>query len=379
MNNAVFVNISHRRQSSEEKQAEKVLRLLLERAEGFSAWQISANPAKFDRAFDFLATGQTRGDGTIELWVEFHSDPRPSLFPYVNVEKEFQDGKVKTARARVFAAPYISERMAEICWNHGWSWFDLAGNCRLSIPGTPLYIERSGQPPVHERPPARANLGTPEASRVVRTVFGMAEGWGPAWTQRELQIPCYPKVSLGLINKVVNHLKDERFIERSKDGSWRLLDPAGLLAAWNKAYRFDRVRQRRLFTLAKRDAVDAALQGIEPIGGVHAVYAAFSAAEMLAPAVRQSRLWLIAAPFCVDQLVQALSAKEVESGDNLVLLVPQDEGPLFNAQRRPRGAACTSALQTYVDVAHLPGRGEEAAAAILEQVLKPTWKAKGLL
>jgi hypothetical protein len=134
-----------------------------------------------------------------------------------------------------------------------------------------------------------------------------------------------------------------------------------------------------LFTLAKRDAVDVALQGIEPIGGVHAAYAAFSAAEMLAPAVRQPRLWVMAAPFCADQLVQVLSAKEVESGDNLVLFVPPDEGPLFNAQQRPGGAACTSPLQTYVDVAHLSGRGEEAAAAILEQVLKPAWKAKGLL
>jgi len=39
---------------------------------------------------------------------------------------------------------------------------------------------------------------------------------------------------------------------------------------------------------------------------------------------------------------------------------------------------CTNAVQTYVDVWHCGGRGEEAAEALLEQRLKPEWKRKGL-
>ncbi len=361
-----------------ETQAGDVLLRLLECAKGFTGWQISHNPAQFDRAYDLLAEGHSDAGANIELWVEFKADPRPSLFPYVNIETDFESQKVKRARARVFAAPFIGPRMAEVCWDHGWGWFDLGGNCRIGVPGIGLYIERSGLPPVHNRPPLRANLGTPEAARVVRAVFSFAEK-GTSWTQRELQSSCRPDVSLGLVNKVVNYLKDERLVEPTDSGALRLRDPLGLLSAWREAYRFDKVRQVRLFTLAKREAIDAALRRIASKGEVKAAYAAFSAAEILAPAVRQPRQWLMVSPECAEEIVQHLDAKPADSGDNLVLLVPPDDGPFFDAQGRADLPICTSALQTYVDVAHLAGRGEEAAEAILEQVLKPAWKAKGLL
>ena len=40
--------------------------------------------------------------------------------------------------------------------------------------------------------------------------------------------------------------------------------------------------------------------------------------------------------------------------------------------------ACTNIVQTYVDLYHCGGRGEEAAEALLEQKLKPEWKRRGL-
>lgn len=55
--------------------------------------------------------------------------------------------------------PRVSRRMAALCQDHGWSWYDLAGNCHLEIPGV-LLIERSG-----------ANLSTPAAARVVRALL----------------------------------------------------------------------------------------------------------------------------------------------------------------------------------------------------------------
>ena len=135
----------------------------------------------------------------------------------------------------------------------------------------------------------------------------------------------------------------------------------------------------RLFTLAKREAIDAALCKVAPEGEVKAAYAAFSAAEILAPAVRQPRQWLMASPDVAGELVKRIDAKPADSGDNLVLLVPPDDGPFFDAQVRSGSPAVTSPLQTYLDVAHLAGRGEEAAEAIMEQVLKPAWKTKGLV
>ena len=44
-----------------------------------------------------------------------------------------------------------------------------------------------------------------------------------------------------------------------------------------------------------------------------------------------------------------------------------------------RRLSCTNPVQTYVDLFHCGGRGEEAAEALLEQNLKRAWKLRGLL
>ncbi len=51
------------------------------------------------------------------------------------------------------------------------------------------------------------------------------------------------------------------------------------------------------------------------------------------------------------------------------------EGGTMGEQR----LSCTNPVQTYVDLFHCGGRGEEAAEALLEQNLKRAWKARGLL
>jgi hypothetical protein len=43
------------------------------------------------------------------------------------------------------------------------------------------------------------------------------------------------------------------------------------------------------------------------------------------------------------------------------------------------GIPIVAPLQLYLDLQRDPARGEEAADALLEQNLKPAWKAMGLL
>jgi len=61
-------------------------------------------------------------------------------------------------------------------------------------------------------------------------------------------------------------------------------------------------------------------------------------------------------------------------------LIPDDEGVFYMADGGPAGErlACTNLVQTYVDLWHSGGRGQEAAEALLEQRLKPEWKARGM-
>src|SRR5439155_21614301 len=140
-----------------------------------------------------------------------------------------------------------------LCEENDWSWFDLAGNCHLNIPGV-LMIERAGNQPIRVHRSTGANLGTPEAGRIVRALLS-PENAGLRWTQRDmvahfskLAVPV-PAPSLALVNKVVKHLRDQGFVEPLLNRGFRVRDYEGLLQAWRGVYKLDRHTRRRYFTL----------------------------------------------------------------------------------------------------------------------------------
>lgn len=361
-----------------ERAAAAKLKELLGGVPWLPGWKIEANPAPFHRAFDLLARGKLPNGPEVQLWVECCTDPRPSRFPYVNVQREFENRSAQRVLVRVFAAPFISPRMAEICESHGWSWFDLAGNYRLDVPGL-LHLRHTGNPPVHSPPRPSANLGTPEASRVVRALL-MPYQAGIRWTQRSMQQHCQPTVSLGLVNKVVHHLRDEAFIEDADDGGFRLREPLKLLFAWRDAYRFDRHGRQGYFTFLQGKRLREALAQMDGIPKGEAAYAAFSAADFQAPYVRQPRTWLYLSPSLEEEFCRRLDAKRVDSGENLVVLTPDDDGVYYEGDAGTAGEPrlpATNLVQTYVDLCHCGERGQEAAEAVLEQRLKPEWKIRG--
>ncbi|MBN8709458.1 MAG: hypothetical protein BGO12_17220 [Verrucomicrobia bacterium 61-8] len=359
-----------------EKALSAMLRELLSGVQWLHDWRVSQNPAPADRAFDIHATIPIPHRDTVELWVECQTQPRPSRIPSVNLNNRFHGNGKRTVRVPVLAASYISDRLAEVCESHGWGWFDLAGNCRLSVPGAFL-IERRGNPPVHQPPKPTANLGTAESARVIRALL-VAQNIGKRWSQRELQNHCQPGVSLGLVNKVVLYLREQAFLADDRNGGFRVQDYLGLLTAWRAAYRFDRQVRRGYFTLKTGRQLTERLQSLGAITGTHAAYASFSAAEFQAPHVRQPKTWLFVASEYEEAFAEATEAKPVDSGENLVVLIPEDTGVFYQQEVVGDRLACTNPIQTYVDLLHSGGRGQEAAAALLEQNLKPAWKAKGV-
>jgi hypothetical protein len=353
------------------------LEKLLAGVGGLEEISIVRNPAEFGKAFDLLASFKAHGGTKIELWVDIRTSPRPSQFPYVAIEREFEAKAVKRVRAQVFAAPHISPRLAELCEKHGWSWFDLSGNCHLRIPGL-LHVHHTGNPPVHAAPKPKANLGTREAARVVRALLSPVFV-GMKWTQRSLKINCRPQVSLGLVNKMVRHLQEEKYLEAVPDDGFRVADPLKLLVAWRDAYRFDQHERLGFFTLLQGPKLHEALAGLGRDFEDHVAYAAFSAAEFQAPHVRQPKTWLYVSSHLVEEFPAKLGVKQVESGENLVVLVPSDSGVFFTPEEpvTEDRLPCTNEVQTYVDLWHSGGRGKEAAESLLEQRIKPAWRAAG--
>ena len=187
-------------------------------------------------------------------------------------------------------------------------------------------------------------------------------------------------VSLGLVNKIVRHLRDEAYVEEAPGGGFRLSEPLKLLTAWRDVYRFDRHERRSYFTLLQGKKLYDALDKLDTTEA-QVAYASFSAADFLAPHVRQPKTWLYVRAQDLPVFEQAVEAKPVDSGENLVVLLPADEGVFHPSGGEMLGKhriPCTNAVQTYVDLWHSGGRGQEAAEALLEQNLKPAWKRGGL-
>lgn len=377
MNIAHGVNFCPGHDSALERELAQVLRELLTRVSWLHRWTVEPTKAA-DRGWDLKGSGPVPGGGKAILCVECKSiNFQPSQFSSL-VDRPCSAGR-NVRSSKVLAMPRVSPRMAALCQAHGWSWYDLAGNCRLEVPGV-LLIERSGNEPVKLRPRSGANLSTPEAGRVVRALLA-PESAGQRWTQREIVahfadlIPRVPAPSLALVNKVVQHLRDQAFLEQLPNRGFRVRDYEGLLQVWRGAYRLDRHGRRRYFTLLQGRPLQEKLRALDPDGQGRVAYAAFSAADLQAPAVRQPRTWLYLDPNVEQKFQAAVEAKPVDSGENLVVLIPDDAGVFYRVEAGSDRLACTNAVQTYVDLAHSGGRGEEAAQAILDQRLKPAWSA----
>jgi len=376
----ISVNTKELTGAALEKALAHKLRELLAGVAWLKDWQVEIDPAEYRTGCDIKAVLPLPNGGKAELWVVCKANPRPHQIAYDLTQDLPSSQNKRQSRVWVLAAPFISPRMAQLCLELRWSWFDLAGNCHLSVPGA-FQLERTGQPPVHRIPKSGANLSSPESARILRALLATNNA-GRKWTQRDLQLHARPNVSIGLVNKVVRHLHDQAFIENLPDGGFKLRAPLELLTAWRGAYRFDRHQRRSYFTALQGRRLTEALAGLESLTGGHAVYAAFSAADIQAPHVRQPKTWLYVGSEWEDKFCEEAEAKLVDSGENLVVLIPEDNGVFYLQEDGTTGEqrlSCTNPVQTYVDLFHCGGRGEEAAEALLEQNLKRAWKARGLL
>lgn len=360
------------------------LRKVLDQVDWLRGWEMVETKGGKEQGWDLLARLPLSDGSKALLSVVCKKDLRPSVFRQF-VDRPFPSPGHSKVVVRVLGLASVSPRIAELCAENGWSWLDLAGNCRLDIPGL-LHVHRTGIPSVHRRPKPLANLSTPEAGRVIRALLH-PEHTGMRWTQRYLaehfgamERPI-PEPSLGLVNKVVRHLRDEAFIEELPNGGFRVRDPMKLLFAWRNVYRFDRHERHNYFTLLQGKRFHEALANFGAQVGGFAAYAAFSAADFQAPHVRQPKTWLFVQRQGIARFEKAIEAKQVKSGESLVVLIPDDDGVFYLCDGGMLGEnrlACTNEVQTYVDLGHCGGRGAEAAEAVLEQCLKPKWKASGV-
>jgi hypothetical protein len=74
----------------------------------------------------------------------------------------------------------------------------------------------------------------------------------------------------------------------------------------------------------------------------------------------------------VAALAASVGLKRVETGANVLLLKPYDEGIYFGAVQR-FGLRVASPIQLYLDLRSMAGRADEAADELLQREIRPGW------
>lgn len=263
----------------------------------------------------------------------------------------------------VLIAPFISPRAAEICAEEKIGYVDLSGNCLLSF--GQVHIERKGMPNLFAQKRDLRSLYSPKAERILRVLLTTPDG---LWNLQKLAHEA--KVSLGQVSNVKKILSDREWIEPER-GRIQLIKPIELLSEWAANYDPKRNVVRDFYTLKKPYEFEADLAELCAQRGIEYALTGFSAAARVAPAVRYQRA-MAYVNFPQEDMALLPGLKEVTSGANVSLIKPYDEG-VFYGMRAVDEVWIASPVQIYLDLIDIKGRGEEAAQAILDEVIRPLW------
>ncbi len=263
----------------------------------------------------------------------------------------------------VFAAPYISPRTAEICVQEKIGYLDLAGNCRLAF--GQVYIEQQGNPNPFAQKRDLRSLYSPKAARVLQVLLT-----DPKRPWRTQALAEEANVSLGQVANVKSLLEAREWLGSSESGLL-IKDPGSLLTEWSENSNYRKNVPRNYYTLKSIAEIEADLAVACDGEGIKYALTGFSGAARYAPSVRYQRAMAYVSRD-VERIAKNLSLKEVTSGANVTLLTPYDEGVLY-AARSIEGITIASPVQVYIDLLGMKGRGEEAANAILDGVIRRSW------
>jgi len=263
----------------------------------------------------------------------------------------------------VIIAPYLSAESQTLCREQNVGYMDLEGNIRLAFEG--VFIERL----VSAKPaPARRELKSlfrPKSARVLKVMLQE-----PVRTWRVTELAEAADVSLGHVSNVRVGLLDREWAEVS-DGGLYLSQPDKLLDAWRDVYEPPAGPRLLFYTSLHSGAFENAARKALSLSKGHASFASLSAAHWIAPYARTSINYFHADKDGLAVIRNQLKLTTVEHGENVVVLMPKDEGILLDTIEPAPGAICTSPVQTYLDLNLAGERGREAADHLRTEKL--TW------
>lgn len=344
-----------------ESQAGAALEALLGQVPAISLKGIRFEAPGVDRGVDILvdiAVGNRRH----VLACEVKSSGQPRHVRLALLQLRDYVAHLGGAATPILIAPYLSPEAQALCREQGGGFLDLEGNARIVFDG--VFIERCvAHKPVADRRGLRS-LFKPKSAQILRVMLRE-----PARAWRVAELAEAAEASIGHVSNVRTALLDREWAMASPDGM-SLTDPNALLDAWRDAYEPPAGERLRFYTTLHGRALEEAANNAVGVGrDGRATYASFSAAHWLAPYGRISTQFFYADSAGLEKLRVALKLSAATKGENVVVVVPKDEG-LFRDMAEPAsGVVCTGPVQTYLDLAATGERGREAAEHLRSQRL----------
>ena len=211
------------------------------------------------------------------------------------------------------------------------------------------------------------NIFSKKASRIIRVLL---VNFGRKWTIEELSKEA--NVSLGYTHAVVTTLLKQNNVHRDNSYKVKLSNPGLILKRWASYSQYTAVNTfLRYHTF--EDNIDNFLRKFKEIEDRRYAFTVLTGAHLVAPYVRPTNIhFYIGNRRDVDHYVAKLDLRPVETGGNISMVLPYDEG-VFYKTKDIKGLKVVSNVQLYVDLMNYPARGEEAAQGILS-LLEKEWK-----
>lgn len=280
--------------------------------------------------------------------------------------------QVKLYAAQNGAVPFVvgsflGEAARQVAKEEGVGIMDLAGNFYLK--NEEVYIERI----VDKNPFAKTiplkNLFAPISSRITRVLLTQPT---KVWFLSELSKEA--DVSLGQTHKIIDRMLEEEFVEWNKDNKLILINPTKLLDAWKNIY-FSYKQQKFTFFSYQTNYISILESVLKKSDNRRFALSFLSGADLIAPFIRgitKVQLYVYGQSD-IEKWKIDLGLQEVESGGNIELYVPYDNGVFYQIQKVNSDVGeipVVNNVQLYMDLFNNPGRGLEQAEHLQEMKLK---------
>ena len=314
-----------------------------------------------DKEVDLLINAMVSGKpAKFLVEVKSQGEPRVVRIATMQLKENLKDGKESYG---ILVAPFLSDASRRICREAGVGCVDLAGNAFLSFRN--LFIDKSGSPNPFPVSRASKSVFSPKSSRVLRVLISdPSRRWYVEELSREAGI------SIDLTSRVKQSLLSQEWIREESKGFY-LIKPEEALNQWLNNYSYQKNSPFSYYSGLTEEELESTLKKECDARMYRYGLALFSGARKVAPFVRFMRFFSYV-DGNIEEIAEALRFKKVESGANVTLLQPYDEGVFYGLQI-VNGVNVVSDIQLYLDLKGYKGRGEEAAQAIFEKRIKPKW------